>query len=207
MSSQYGDQGETSGSSANAGMTGQTGSAQGESDRQEGRASDFNLGSARSDYGDLAYGGSLDERGLGGKGYDDFDEGRERAMPGRSSSSARKGRRSARTGGYTLASTGSTGLTLLAGMVAGAALMYFFDPQQGGRRRALMRDKLVKYSNDTADVLGKTSRDLRNRAQGLIAETTKAMGLGGREIGNAEGGNSEGQASGQQASAASASGQ
>jgi hypothetical protein len=90
-------------------------------------------------------------------------------------------------------------------MVMGATLMYFFDPQQGGRRRALLRDKMVKYSNDTADVLGKTSRDLRNRAQGLVAETTKAIGLGGRETGDS--GNSEGEASGQQARAARTGGQ
>lgn len=205
MSSQYGNQGETGATETNQGTTGQTGPAQGEGSHQQGgRAADSSWGSARSDYGDLAYGGSLDEKGLGGKGYDDFKEGREGAT--RRSSSLLRGRRSSgggsRSGGYTLASTGSSGLTLLAGMVAGATLMYFLDPQQGGRRRALLRDKLVKYSNDTANVLGKTSRDLRNRAQGVIAETTKAIGLGGREVGN-----SEGESTGQQSSAAGAGGQ
>jgi osmotically-inducible protein OsmY len=64
-----------------------------------------------------------------------------------------------------------TGLTLLYGIGIGAALMYIFDPDRGGRRRALIRDKVVRASNATTCYVGKMSRDLSNRAQGLMAET------------------------------------
>jgi hypothetical protein len=59
---------------------------------------------------------------------------------------------------------------VLGGMAAGAALMYLFDPNGGGRRRALMRDKAIGLSNDAADAIASRSRDLRNRAQGVLHE-------------------------------------
>ena len=49
--------------------------------------------------------------------------------------------------------------------------MYILDPDRGGRRRALIRDKVVRASNATQDYVGKMSRDLSNRAQGIVAET------------------------------------
>ena len=64
-----------------------------------------------------------------------------------------------------------TGLTLLYGIGIGAALMYILDPDRGARRRALLRDKCVSASNKTQEYVGKMSRDLGNRAQGLVAET------------------------------------
>jgi osmotically-inducible protein OsmY len=64
-----------------------------------------------------------------------------------------------------------TGLTLLYGIGIGATLMYILDPDRGGRRRALIRDKAVRASNKTQEFVGKMSRDLSNRAQGLVAET------------------------------------
>lgn len=183
MSTQYSTGGETSGSAiaaaADADTTNNRGSASSNTGSSGGdvrNASNKNWGSARSDYGEQAYGGSLDERGLGGLGYDDFSEGRrDEGSRGESTTRAR------RRAGYSLGDTGSTGLTLLAGMVIGATLMYMFDPEQGGRRRALLRDKLIAFSNDASDTLGKTSRDLRDRAQGVIAETTKALGLNRQE--------------------------
>jgi hypothetical protein len=129
-------------------------------------------------------------QGLGGDGYDDFSEGRrDRGSRGESGVRSSRGAR----GGYSLGDAGSSGLTLLAGMVIGATLMYLLDPQQGGRRRALLRDKFIALSNDASDTLGKTSRDLRNRAQGVIAETTRALGLGqtGSEAGDTVGAQGE----------------
>lgn len=221
MSTQYGNQSganaSTTGGSQNAGTSSQaSGSTYGATGGGQRAASDSNWGSARSDYGDEAYGGSLDEQGLGGSGYDDFSEGR-RDEGSRGEPMTRGGTRSGARGsstrgrvGYSLGDTGNTGLTLLAGMVIGAGLMYLFDPEQGGRRRALLRDKFIALSNDTTDIVGKTSRDLRNRAQGVIAETTKAIGLRGRketgEEENAGGSNTQGgdNISTQQASAAGA---
>ena len=71
--------------------------------------------------------------------------------------------------------------TLLCGVAAGAALMYFLDPDRGGRRRALLRDKLVGLSNDLGDAAASKARDLRNRAQGLVAEASTALGAGAAE--------------------------
>jgi hypothetical protein len=48
--------------------------------------------------------------------------------------------------------------------------MYFFDPQQGNRRRALFRDKLNRLSHDTADGLDAAWRDLQNQMHGCLAE-------------------------------------
>ena len=64
-----------------------------------------------------------------------------------------------------------TGLTLLYGIGIGAALMYILDPDRGARRRALLRDKCARASNKTQEYAGRLSRDLGNRAQGLVAET------------------------------------
>ena len=59
-------------------------------------------------------------------------------------------------------------LRVLCAASAGAALMYFFDPSRGKRRRALLRDKAkhtVKVSNEA---VGKTGRDLRNHVVGTF---------------------------------------
>jgi hypothetical protein len=80
--------------------------------------------------------------------------------------------------------------TLLCGMAAGAALMYFLDPDRGRRRRALLRDQAVGLSNDLGDAATGTARDLRNRAQGLVAEAGSALGVtggGGEQPGTEEG--------------------
>ena len=63
--------------------------------------------------------------------------------------------------------------SLISGMGLGAAVMYLADPQRGQRRRALARDQLVSLMNQTGHAVGPTARDIRNRAQGLVAETTQ----------------------------------
>jgi len=63
------------------------------------------------------------------------------------------------------------GIVLLSGIGVGAGLMYVFDPDRGGRRRALMRDKVESAANQATDYAERMSRDIRNRAQGLAAET------------------------------------
>jgi hypothetical protein len=92
-----------------------------------------------------------------------------------------KARDEVRTGheglGYANGRAGGGILMLLGGVALGAGLMYILDPDRGRRRRALLRDQLVSASNKASDAVGKTSRDLSNRAQGVIAETSKALGL------------------------------
>jgi uncharacterized membrane protein len=48
--------------------------------------------------------------------------------------------------------------------------MYMFDPDKGRRRRNVMRDAVNHMVNTAEDAIGKTSRDMSNRAQGLRAE-------------------------------------
>jgi hypothetical protein len=62
-------------------------------------------------------------------------------------------------------------IALVGGLGLGAALMYLFDPDRGRRRRALIRDKAEGAANKAGDYAGKMSRDLRNRAYGMVAET------------------------------------
>jgi uncharacterized membrane protein len=61
-------------------------------------------------------------------------------------------------------------LLFLGGIGLGAGLMYIFDPDRGRRRRATARDAARHIVNAIDDAVGKTSRDLSNRAQGLVAE-------------------------------------
>jgi hypothetical protein len=66
-------------------------------------------------------------------------------------------------------------IAFLAGVGTGAALMYFLDPDRGGRRRALIRDKAVGLTNDARQAINAASEDLSNRAYGVYAETSKAV--------------------------------
>ncbi len=52
----------------------------------------------------------------------------------------------------------------------GAGLMYFYDPARGRRRRAHVRDQLDHTIHALDDAIQTTSRDLNNRAQGLMHE-------------------------------------
>jgi uncharacterized membrane protein len=56
----------------------------------------------------------------------------------------------------------------------GLGAMYFMDPDQGNRRRSLIRDQFVSLGNDAQEVWEKGSEDLANRAKGLQYKATKA---------------------------------
>jgi len=137
--------------------------------RQESGTEPQNLGSARSDYGDLAYGGRLDDEGLEPHAPSHFGEHAD------SQSFERASARTSGGGGF------NAGWTLLVGMGVGAGLMYIFDPDKGRRRRALLRDKLVAFTNEASDAIASKSRHLRNRAQGVIAETRSLLRSNGEE--------------------------
>lgn len=64
----------------------------------------------------------------------------------------------------------STARTSLIGAGIGAGLMFMLDPQGGGRRRALVRDKFVRAAHKTREAAGATRRDVSNRLTGLAAE-------------------------------------
>lgn len=61
-------------------------------------------------------------------------------------------------------------LSVIGGVTAGIGLMYFLDPDQGRRRRALVKDQMVHAAHKTGDAMDATSRDIANRAKGAVAE-------------------------------------
>src|SRR5687767_2633542 len=63
----------------------------------------------------------------------------------------------------------NTSCSFLAGASLGAGLMYILDPQMGGRRRALARDKMVRLGHEAQDAARVVGTDLRNKAQGLAS--------------------------------------
>ena len=64
---------------------------------------------------------------------------------------------------------------ILGGLGAGAALMYLFDPNEGNRRRSLIRDKATSLNNSAQTAVGGRVRDLSNRAKGLLHESKSAF--------------------------------
>jgi hypothetical protein len=67
---------------------------------------------------------------------------------------------------------------LLSGLGAGAALMYLFDPNEGNRRRALIRDKAMSMNKKAQDAMGGRMEDLGNRAKGMLHEAKSAFSSG-----------------------------
>ena len=65
--------------------------------------------------------------------------------------------------------------SVLLGMAAGAAIMYFMDPIQGRRRRALLKDKAYSASIQTRKVIDARTHDLGNRAQGLRVKASRLL--------------------------------
>lgn len=62
-------------------------------------------------------------------------------------------------------------LGFLAGLGVGAAVMYMLDPDRGRTRRKLVGDQVTSMTHDAADAITGEAQDLRNRAQGVVAET------------------------------------
>lgn len=134
-----------------------------------------NFGSARSDYGEHAYGGRLDKRGLESRGLTShLSEWLSSRREG--DGKGYRNRRSIGWGKGLLVLGGGIGIGLGIGIGTGAALMYIFDPKQGKQRRALVRDKATSLSDKAGKSLGKASTNLRNRAQGLAAEARGMLG-------------------------------
>ena len=59
-------------------------------------------------------------------------------------------------------------LRLVCAASAGAAAMYFLDPDRGKRRRALVRDKAKHTFKVANDTVNKTGRDFRNHVTGTF---------------------------------------
>jgi hypothetical protein len=59
----------------------------------------------------------------------------------------------------------------LAGISTGAAVMYFFDPDRGSRRRAVAGDRIGSSARRLSRTLANTRKDLANRSYGLLIES------------------------------------
>jgi hypothetical protein len=51
----------------------------------------------------------------------------------------------------------------------GAGIMYLFDPRQGLRRRAMIRDKMIRATHQIQEGYDVVAQDMRNRISGLSA--------------------------------------
>jgi hypothetical protein len=58
---------------------------------------------------------------------------------------------------------------LMTGAAVGAALLFVLDPNRGAKRRAMLRDKLVRAGRVAAEGAGTTARDMSNRARAVAA--------------------------------------
>ena len=65
--------------------------------------------------------------------------------------------------------------SFLAGVAAGVALAYVLDPISGRRRRALVRDKVIRAGHRTREAAEGAALDVSNRARGLAAEARSAL--------------------------------
>jgi uncharacterized membrane protein len=61
-------------------------------------------------------------------------------------------------------------IPLIAAAAAGGTVVYLLDPEQGRRRRALVRDQVVRAQHKIADNADAASRDLLNRTIGTVSE-------------------------------------
>ena len=81
-------------------------------------------------------------------------------------------------------------LGTLAGFSAGAAAMYFLDPDRGARRRALVRDQVNSKVLKASKAIKGKKDDLANRGYGMMMEAKNLLDLPGPE-GQTESGTSK----------------
>ena len=75
------------------------------------------------------------------------------------------------------------GLLVLGGIGIGAGIMYLLDPDRGRTRRAHLKDQAVGRASDAGHAIGSKARDIRNRAQGVVAESKSLLGKGQQQKG------------------------
>ena len=85
---------------------------------------------------------------------------------GKRAKRGRQGRRRRRSFGFLL------------GVGIGAAAMYLLDPHDGARRRALVGDKVTRYSRLARENLSGRIEDARHRSGGMMAELRSQFRLG-----------------------------
>lgn len=68
---------------------------------------------------------------------------------------------------------GVTGVAVGAGL--GAAIMYLLDPDRGNRRRAEVKDRLDRITNETGEAVKARASDLQNRTRGVFYEVRRKV--------------------------------
>lgn len=68
--------------------------------------------------------------------------------------------------------------TVLGALLLGAGAMYYFDPEQGRRRRALAADRLDSVSHDARDYLQGKRKRTADRMRGMFAAMRGRMNAG-----------------------------
>jgi gas vesicle protein len=66
----------------------------------------------------------------------------------------------------------------LGGMAIGAGAALLFAPRTGRATRAMLRDRMTRYSNDVSDFVDGKARHLRNKAKGYRHVTEDMMDAG-----------------------------
>jgi osmotically-inducible protein OsmY len=61
------------------------------------------------------------------------------------------------------------------GILAGAALMYFFDPDRGRARRTMMKDKTNRVVHEGLVAADRAVKDVKNRASGLAHDAEELL--------------------------------
>jgi hypothetical protein len=67
-------------------------------------------------------------------------------------------------------------MAILFPIALGAGAAFFLDPQQGRRRRALVRDRLARTTREAREFRAAAAQDLRARAQGLSSRMRTLRG-------------------------------
>jgi hypothetical protein len=65
---------------------------------------------------------------------------------------------------------------LIAGLAIGGGMMYLLDPQLGIRRRAVLRDRTVRWSRKTGRAIGEARRQVETGYQRVTEGTQVAVG-------------------------------
>jgi hypothetical protein len=78
------------------------------------------------------------------------------------------------------------GLDVLLGVGIGAAVMYYFDPDGGPRRRAAVRDKIVGTATMAPDAFEATVRDISRWTRQTLDVQARRLPRAAREVGAAD---------------------
>lgn len=120
----------------------------------------LHMGSARSDYGENAYEGRLDKRGL--------ETAPEKKRSHRHGGARGNGQR------RRLMITGRIAVGIGLGVGIGLAAMFMFDPKQGKSRRKFVTDKISGAGREVSDVFLKASNDIRERGREIIEDVRQS---------------------------------